>query len=109
MKIDNGVGNSKMSGSEHARKTSEANAQRESSRADDKNQTSKTTQANISARAREMADAKGVASQTPGVREAKVAEMKAKYTPGAKVDAESLADKMLQEHLEEFGLDPRKF
>ena len=59
-----------------------------------------STKTEISSRAKEMAKAKDVASSTPDVREEKIAELKKRIQAGRyQVDAEALADKMVDEHM----------
>jgi negative regulator of flagellin synthesis FlgM len=54
----------------------------------------------ISGKARERATAKKVASETPDVREAKIAELKERIAAGHyKVDPKAVADRMVDEHL----------
>jgi len=55
----------------------------------------------ISARAREFAQAKETASAAPDVREDRIAELKRRIASGSyKVDADALADRMVDEHLQ---------
>lgn len=61
---------------------------------------SEGAKAEISAKGREVANAKAAASAAPEVREEKIAELKRKIAAGSyKVDAEAVADKMVDEHL----------
>ncbi len=61
--------------------------------------------ANISSRGREMAQAKAIVDGTPDVREEKIAELKRRIAAGAyNVDANKIADKMVDEHLKMSGL-----
>lgn len=56
--------------------------------------------ATISARAREMAQAKDVASSTPDIREEKIAELKRRIAAGQyKINPEAIADRMVDDHL----------
>ncbi len=56
--------------------------------------------AEISGKAREFSKAKAVASSAPDVREEKVAELKRKISEGKyQVNAEALADRMVDEHM----------
>jgi negative regulator of flagellin synthesis FlgM len=55
----------------------------------------------ISARAREFAHAKGVASKAPDVREEKIAELKRRIAEGKySVDGEKIADRMVNDHMQ---------
>ena len=54
----------------------------------------------ISAKGRELAQAKEVASNAPDVREEKIAKLKEMINAGKyKVDAHAVADRMVDEHL----------
>jgi len=54
----------------------------------------------ISAKAREFAQAKAVAGQAPDVREQKIADIKARIAAGKyEVNAQAIADRMVDEHL----------
>lgn len=56
--------------------------------------------AEISFKVKELAKAKDVAASAPDIREQKIAELKRKIEAGKyKVDAEAVADKMVDEHL----------
>lgn len=56
--------------------------------------------AEISTRGKEMAKAAAVARATPDVREDRIAELKKRIAAGEyKVDAEAVADKMMNEHM----------
>ena len=56
--------------------------------------------AQISAKGREMAQAKAVAEGAPDVREAKIAELRKRIAEGKyKVDPEAVADRMVDDHL----------
>jgi negative regulator of flagellin synthesis FlgM len=60
--------------------------------------------ADISSRAKEFSKAKEVAAATPDVREEKVAELKRRIAAGTySVDAQAVADKMVNEHLKAGG------
>jgi negative regulator of flagellin synthesis FlgM len=53
----------------------------------------------ISGRAKEFAKARETAANTPDVREEKVAELKRRIQSGQyKVDADAVADRMIQDH-----------
>lgn len=59
----------------------------------------------ISGRARDMAQAKSVAQSSPDVREDRIAALKAKIAEGKyQVDAQKVADKMVDEHLQTASL-----
>ena len=58
----------------------------------------------ISDRGREIAKAKSAAVNAPDVREAKIAELKSRIEAGRyKVDADAVADRMVNEHMEMSG------
>ena len=58
------------------------------------------TKTELSDRAREMAQAKSIASDAPDVREDKIAALKARIASGEyKVNHEAVADRMVDEHL----------
>lgn len=62
--------------------------------------TATDTGAQISAKGREMAQAKSIADQAPEIREAKIAELKKKIAAGKySVDANAVADRMVDDHL----------
>ena len=93
--------------------SSESQASRKSGKAEAaaKNDTSKksgaastytgeSARAEISGRAREFAAAKEAASGAPDVREERIAELKRRIASGSyKVDADAIADRMVDEHL----------
>lgn len=77
---------------EEGRKAQAAKSARVASEGDAKSE--------ISPRAREFAAAKAIASQTPDVREEKVAALKRRIAEGKyQVDAAKVADRMVDEHL----------
>jgi negative regulator of flagellin synthesis FlgM len=54
----------------------------------------------ISAKGKEFAKAKAVAHEAPDVREEKIAALKARIAEGRyKIDADAIADRMVDEHL----------
>jgi negative regulator of flagellin synthesis FlgM len=54
----------------------------------------------ISAKGKEFAKAKAIANEAPDVREEKIAALKARIAEGKyKVDADAIADRMVDEHL----------
>jgi negative regulator of flagellin synthesis FlgM len=56
--------------------------------------------ADISAKGKEFAKAKAVASEAPDVREEKIAALKARIAEGRyKIDADAIADRMVDDHL----------
>lgn len=62
--------------------------------------TSSDANADISPRSREFAQAKAVATAAPDVREGRVAELKKRISEGSyHVDADAIADRMVDEHL----------
>lgn len=59
-----------------------------------------SAKAEISGKAKEMAQAKQAAADAPDVREEKIAALKARIAEGKyKVDAEAIADRMVDDHL----------
>jgi negative regulator of flagellin synthesis FlgM len=61
--------------------------------------------ADISSKGKELAKAKAAASQAPDVREEKIAALKAKIAEGKyKVDADAVADKLVDEHIKMAGI-----
>lgn len=59
-----------------------------------------SAKAEISSRAKEMAQAKQVAMDTPDVRDSKIAELREKIASGKyKVDSKAVADKLVDDHL----------
>lgn len=66
----------------------------------------KDTKLNISEKGKEFARAKAVASQAPDVREDRIAELKGRIASGGyKVDADAVADRIVDEHLRMPGID----
>ena len=64
------------------------------------------TKTDISPKAKEFAQAKKIASDAPDVREAKIAELRKRISEGHyKVDADAVADRMVDDHLQMSGLD----
>ena len=58
----------------------------------------------ISTRGKDFARAREVAGGTPDVREDKIAELKKRISEGSyKVDAQAVADRMVNEHMAELG------
>jgi negative regulator of flagellin synthesis FlgM len=54
----------------------------------------------ISSKGKEFAKAKAVASEAPDVREEKIAALKARIAEGRyKIDADAIADRMVDDHL----------
>jgi negative regulator of flagellin synthesis FlgM len=61
--------------------------------------------AEISSKGKEFAAAKAAASDTPDVREDKVADLKRRIAEGSyKIDTESVADRMVDDHLRMSGI-----
>ncbi len=59
----------------------------------------------ISARGKELAQAKAIANGTPDVREQKIAELKKRISEGKyKVDPDAVAERLVDEHLKSEGL-----
>ncbi len=65
---------------------------------------SDAVKSDISAKGKEFAKAKAEAASAPDVREDKIAELKRRIAEGSyKVDANAVADRMVNEHLAELG------
>lgn len=65
-----------------------------------KENVSGSVRAEVSARAKEMANAHAVAKSAPDVREDKIAALKKQIAEGRyKVDADAVADRMLDDHM----------
>ncbi len=61
--------------------------------------------AEISQKSRELALAKNVATETPDIREDKVADLKKKISEGSyRVDSEAIADRLVDDHLKTPGI-----
>ena len=66
---------------------------------------SESVRAEISSKAKDLAKSKAVAESAPDVREDKVAELKKRIEGGKyKVDADAIANKLVDEHLKMEGL-----
>lgn len=56
--------------------------------------------AEISARAKDFSNAKAIATETPDIRENRVDDLKKRIQEGSyKIDSQSIADRMVDEHL----------
>ena len=85
-----------------AKKTEKAKSNAYESRVDRAGTTAKndSASAEISTRARDMAKAKSVASETSDVREAKIAELREKIANKKyNVGADAIADRLVDDHL----------
>ncbi len=61
--------------------------------------------ASISPRARELANAKALATAAPDVREEKIAELKKRIAAGGyHVDADKIADRLVDDHIKMSGI-----
>ncbi|MEK6704684.1 MAG: flagellar biosynthesis anti-sigma factor FlgM [Candidatus Poribacteria bacterium] len=66
---------------------------------------SDSVKADISTKGKEFAQAKAIASRAPDVREKKIAELKKRIEENKyNVDAKAVADRMVDEHLEMYGI-----
>lgn len=88
-----------------SKQSSRSNSAESTKRTDKEPAAASTTtsgaKAEISSKAKEFARAKEVASNAPDVREEKVAELRRKIASGQyKTDAEAIADRMVDQHLE---------
>ena len=71
----------------------------------EKSNSSTGARAEISPKGKEFAATKALATSAPDVREDKVAELKKKIADGSyKVDTQSIADKMVDDHLRMSGI-----
>ncbi len=99
------VQNAEVSGANKNAKTAAASGAKKSEKPDSPSSASGSgsaegAQATISSKAKEMAKVKEAASNAPDVREEKIAELRKKIAEGRyKVDAEAIADKMVDDHL----------
>lgn len=56
----------------------------------------------VSSRAKEMVQARGIAQSTPDIREDRVAELKARIENGEyRVNSDAVADRLIQEHMDQ--------
>ena len=100
---NNPVQNAEVSGTKKSGRAAEADLAKKapSSAA---SQASGDTNTEISAKGKEFAKAKAVASGAPDVHEEKIAELKKRIAAGKyNVDADAIADKMVDEHLKVDG------
>lgn len=107
MKVDSSspqtVQNSEVAGGKKVNKNATANDAKKTTTS--AAPTDSEVKAEFSSRAKDFSKAKQVASETPDVREAKVAELKKRIAEGKyKVDANAVADRMVDEHLNTAGL-----
>lgn len=90
-----------------AKETKEVKDVKDSKAASRASESSVTDGANteISAKAKEFARAKEVASSAPDVREEKIAELKRRISAGKyQIDADAVADRMVDDHLKMSGM-----
>ncbi len=109
MKV-NQAGNSSVQSTETsaAKRTGKANANG-AGKAAEKNPaaatSSESVNAKISTKGKEMVRAKAIATQTPDVREDKIAELKKRIAEGKyHVDSDAVADRLVDDHMQ-MGLD----
>ncbi|MCM2280001.1 MAG: flagellar biosynthesis anti-sigma factor FlgM [Oligoflexia bacterium] len=89
-----------VSGAKQAQRTKTAEAAQKAAAAAGAVATEGAARTEISGRAKELAKAKELANAAPDVREERVAALKAKIAAGKyKVDADAVADRMVDEHL----------
>lgn len=105
MKVNSSTTQSTQSGeTSGAKKASRSSASSESSSAKNSSKLSDSYKAELSDRARDMSKAKAAANSAPDVREDRVAALKRKIADGSyNVDADAIADKMFDEHLNTGG------
>ena len=98
-------GNDEALVTKKAERTANAKSSKKSGQVTDSAKNSTGATADISAKGREYAHAKSVASGGPDVREEKIAELKRRIASGKyNVDADAVADKMVNEHLDMQGI-----
>ena len=99
--IGNAVQNSELGSSRKAENAAKANdAKKADKAAPQAVDTSGSANIEVSDRAREMSQANDIASSTPDIREAKIAELKRRIAAKQyNVKPEDVADKMVDEHL----------
>jgi negative regulator of flagellin synthesis FlgM len=107
----NGVSSAETGG---AKQTGRAAAPQNAKKADksEKASSSETDRAHrqgarteISSKGKEFATARAVATQTPDVRDDRIAELKKKISEGNyKVNADAVADRMIDDHLKMSGM-----
>jgi negative regulator of flagellin synthesis FlgM len=99
----NPVSNSEASSVRHGGKASspqEAKRTEHSAKGDVEKTSRNGANAEISKKSKEFAQAKSVASNTPDIREDKVADLKRRISEGSyKVDHAAVADRMVDDHL----------
>lgn len=92
----------------HTKKTSETGETKHTHKAAAAEESSGASEAatvDVSSKSKEFAHAKQVASETPDVREEKIAELKRRIAGGNyHVDADAVADRMVDEHLHTSGM-----
>ena len=95
------VGSSPVQGGDVAstKRSERANATNEARKTGYAEETDSSAKSEISSRAKDFAKAREVAASAPDVREEKVAELKRRIQSGMyKVDADAIADRMIQDH-----------
>ena len=101
------VQNAETSGTRNTGKASGPHAAKNSKSKVDTAKSEKTSDAkvDVSQRGKESARAKKIATDTPDVRDERVAELKRRIESGNyKVDANAVADRMVDEHLRTSGI-----
>jgi negative regulator of flagellin synthesis FlgM len=85
---------------EKTRKTDKSEAAEKSAKSGASANAAASTKTELSAKGREMAQAKAAASDAPDVREEKIAELKRRIAAGNySVDSNAVADRMVDDHL----------
>jgi negative regulator of flagellin synthesis FlgM len=101
---------SEVNGRGKVNHTSAANNAKKTEKAAEASQSSRAVStgdanAEISSKGKEFAKAKAIASDAPDVREEKIAALKARIAEGKyKVDADAIADRMVDEHIHMQGI-----
>jgi negative regulator of flagellin synthesis FlgM len=99
-----GSPNGNVSGASKADRAREAAKAKSSGKAEGAS-VAEGASAEISSRGKEMAQAKAVAASAPDAREDRIAELKRRIAAGTyKVDAEKVADRMVDDHLGMAGI-----
>lgn len=94
------IQNKDVSGSTSAKRSEKAGAADAASKVSAKAVDASSVRPEISAKAKEFSKAQELASKAPDVREEKIAELKKRIASGNyQVNAQAIADKMVEEHV----------
>lgn len=104
----NSVQGNEASSARHTARTagaSDAKRAEKSSTAEVEKKVSPGVNTEISQKSKELANAKSIASETPDVREDRVADLKKKISEGSyQVDSEAVADRLVDDHMRMSGI-----